>query len=300
MRADESTLTANGQSLFTRRWLPDREPKAVVLIVHGYAEHSGRYDHVGAWLAERGYAVEAFDLRGHGQSSGRRALVRSFDEYLTDLTAVLADVAQRHPGKPLFLLGHSMGGAIVTLFVIREHNVAEAFQPRSSGIAGVILSGPGIRGRRSAPRPVLWLFRLIGRLFPTMRLGKLDAGAVSRDPAVVARYENDPLVYRRGMPAGTLVAMIKAGREINEHMERFGLPLLIVHGSEDALTDPEGSRRLVDRAGVDDKQLKVYPGLYHEVLNEPEQQQVLGDIVRWLDAHVEAARTAVVDAGAAS
>ncbi len=291
MRREESTVTSDGPPLLTRRWLPDGDPKAVVLIVHGYAEHSGRYDHVGAALVERGYAVEAFDLRGHGKSPGRRAFVRSFDEYLADLNAVLADVRQRHPGRPLFLLGHSMGGSIVALFAVRQHDVAEAFQPRPSGIAGIILSGPGLRARRGAPRPVLWLLRLIGRFFPRLPLGKLNAGDVSRDPDVVARYDNDPLVYRRGMAAGTLVAMIKAGQETNAHLDRFALPLLIVHGTEDALTDPEGSRRLYEAASTDDKLLKLYPGLYHEVLNEPEQQQVLDDILRWLDAHVESRRT---------
>ena len=299
MRSEESTVTSDGQRLLTRRWLPGSEAKAVVLIVHGYAEHSGRYGHVGATLVERGYAVEAFDLRGHGRSPGRRAFVRSFDEYLADLEAALADVQQRHVDKPLFLLGHSMGGAIVALFVIREQDVAEAFQPRTHGINGVVLSGPGIRGRGSAPRPVVWLFRLIGKLLPRIRLGKLDAGTVSRDPDVVARYENDPLVYRGGMAAGTLVAMIKAGREINDHLDRFALPLLIVHGADDALTDPEGSRLLYEGATTDDKQLKLYAGLYHEVLNEPEKQQVLDDIVRWLDAHAEATRAAAIDADAA-
>jgi alpha-beta hydrolase superfamily lysophospholipase len=285
-----------------------------VLIVHGHAEHSGRYDYVGAWLAERGYVAEAFDLRGHGQSPGRRAFVRSFDEYLADLEAVLADVQGRHAGRPLFLLGHSMGGAIVPLYVIRQESVAEAYlrehvaeasQPRMQddshlsaraelrydGIIGIILSGPGIRGRRSAPRPILWLFRIIGRLLPKLRLTKLAAGDVSRDPDVVARYDADPLNYRRGMPAGTLVAMINAGREIHDNMERFSLPLFIVHGAEDALTDPEGSRELFARATTNDKELKVYPGLFHEVLNEPEKGQILTDIASWLDAHVEARRS---------
>jgi alpha-beta hydrolase superfamily lysophospholipase len=294
MRSEESTVISDGQPLFTRRWLPDGDAMAVVLIVHGYAEHCGRYDYAGRWLAERGYAVEAFDLRGHGKSPGRRAFVRSFDEYIVDLKAVLEDVRRRHAGKPLFLLGHSMGGAIVPLYVIREHPevgggvVAEAFQPRPEEIAGIILSGPGIRGRRSAPRPVVWLFRLIGRFFPKLRLTKLAAGDVSRDPEVVASYDADPLNYRRGMPAGTLVAMIDAGREIHDNMERFSLPLFIVHGSEDALTDPAGSQELFERASTEDKELKIYPGLFHEVLNEPEKDQILADIARWLDAHIAA------------
>ena len=257
-----------------------------MVIVHGYAEHCGRYEYVGTWLTERGYAVEAFDLRGHGKSPGRRAFVRSVDEYLDDLRAVLSDVRSRHGDTPIFLLGHSMGGGIVTLYVIRE-------QP---DLAGVVLTGPAIRGRRSAPRPVLWLFRLVGRFLPKLRLTKLAAGDVSRDPEVVALYDADPLNYRRGMPAGTLVAMIEAGREMNDTFEKFALPLLVIHGSEDALTDPEGSRQLVERASSGDKQLKVYNGLYHEVLNEPEKDEVLSEIAHWLDARVEAVLAASASA----
>ena len=209
---------------------------------------------------------------------------------------MLADVQRRQPGLPLFLLGHSMGGAIVPLYDIRQQAragelAAGAFLPGPREIAGVILTGPAIRGRRSAPRPVLWIFRIIGRFLPKLRLTKLAAGDVSRDPDIVALYDADPLNYRRGMPAGTLVAMINAGREIHDNMERFSLPIFIAHGSEDALTDPEGSRELFERATTDDKELEIYPGLFHEVLNEPEKDQVLSDIDRWLSAHVEARRS---------
>jgi alpha-beta hydrolase superfamily lysophospholipase len=276
MRNEESTIEANGHTLFTRRWLPDRAAKAVVVVLHGFAEHSGRYEYVGRWLAERGYAVEALDLRGHGKSSGRRAFVRSFDEYFDDLLALLRDVERRHAGTPIFMLGHSMGGSIVAQYVIRE-------QPDWDG---VVLSGPALRGRRNVPRPLGWLFRLIGRFVPRLRLAKLAAGDVSRDPDVVARYDSDPLVYRRGIPAGTLLAMVTSGAETNAGLERFALPLLIVHGSEDALTDPDGSRALYKRASTGDKQLNIYPGLFHEVMNEPEKDRVLHDILTWLDALV--------------
>jgi len=275
--------------LFERRWQPTASPKGVVVIVHGYAEHSGRYEHVAAYLTGRGYAVEAFDLRGHGKSPGRRAYVRSPDEYLDDVRAALDRARQRYPGLPVFLLGHSMGGGIVTLLVLRE--------PKS--VDGVILSAPSIRGRRSVPRIVQALLGLIGRFLPRVRLGKLDSALVSRDPEVVARYDGDPLVYRGGMATGTLRAMVAAGREIARDMERFSLPVLLVHGTEDGLTDPEGSRELFERASTPDKQLKLYTGLFHEIMNEPEQAEVLSDIARWLDAHVAEAGSGVAAAGAA-
>jgi alpha-beta hydrolase superfamily lysophospholipase len=295
MRYEESTITSEGQALFARRWLPDSPPKAVMVIVHGYAEHCGRYDYVGRWLAQRGVAVEAFDLRGHGKSPGPRAVVRSFDEYFADLEAELAEVERRHRGVPLFLLGHSMGGGIVAHYVIRMSSKREgvpdgAAMPRPHDFAGILLSGAGIRGRRTLPKPVLWLVRLIGRFFPKVRLTKLNAGDVSRDPDVVALYDSDPLNYRKGMPAGTLLAMIKAGLETNAHLDRFALPLFAFHGSEDVLTDPEGSRQLYEQAVSTDKTLKIYEGFYHEVLNEPEKDEVLADILTWVNAHVEARR----------
>jgi alpha-beta hydrolase superfamily lysophospholipase len=275
--------------LFERRWQPDSPPKGVVVIVHGYAEHSGRYEHVAAVLRGRGFAVEAFDLRGHGKSPGRRAYVRSADEYLDDVNAALTRARERFPRLPLFLLGHSMGGGMVALLVIRDPQAAH----------GVVLSAPSIRGRRSVPRIVGTILRVIGRLLPRLRLNKLDSALVSRDPDVVARYDSDPLVYRGGMAAGTLRAMVEAGREVTRDMERFALPVLLVHGAEDGLTDPAGSRELFERASTADKQLKLYPGLYHEVMNEPERAEVLSDIARWLDAQVAASAAVVAAADAA-
>lgn len=275
----EGTFVADdGLRFFERWWSPAGAPKAAIAIVHGYAEHSGRYDYAGRFLAERGYAVDAFDLRGHGHSAGARVLVRSNGEYLADLDVFLARTGERHPEAPLFLLGHSMGGAIVTLAVLRG----------LKGVAGVVLSGPSLRARQATPRLVQELLLLVARLAPGLRLGKLDAADVSRDPEVVARYDSDPLVYRGRMPLGTLAAMVRAGREITRRMEEFSLPVLLMHGSADNLTHPDGSRELYERASAADKTLKLYDGLYHEILNEPEKDQVLADLAAWLDSRVAA------------
>jgi alpha-beta hydrolase superfamily lysophospholipase len=226
---------------------------------------------VGRALAERGYGVHAVDLRGHGRSEGPRALVRSFDEYLLDADAVVADAGAA--GAPVFLLGHSMGGAIVALAAVEGR----------AGVAGLLLSGAalpvdgraGVRAR---------LFRIIGRLFPSLPLAKLRAGDVSRDLEEVRKYDSDPLVYRGRMKAGLVAAMIDASQRIWRGAPAIAHPLLIMHGTADALTSPAGSRALYERCQSTDKTLRPYDGLYHEILNEPERARVIDDIAAWLDA----------------
>lgn len=279
-RREESTFRArDGLQLFERRWLPDHDARANIVIVHGYAEHSGRYDHVCGRLAERGYAAFGFDLRGHGRSAGPRALVRSFAEYLIDLD----DYVQRVRGAdrtPTFVLGHSMGGTIVALWAITG-------QPH---VAGIILSGSGLtrdpRGRVLAP-----VLDALGRFAPSLPLARLDSALVSRDEAVVHAYDADPLVYRGRIRAGLIAASLRAARRIERAMEELSLPILILHGAEDGLADPEGSRRLYERARSSDKRCEVYEGLYHEIFNEPEQVRVLRDVTDWLDARTARAHT---------
>jgi alpha-beta hydrolase superfamily lysophospholipase len=258
--------TTGGLTLFEQRWVADGPPRAVVAIVHGYAEHSGRY----AWTAERltasGYAVEALDLRGHGRSGGERVFVNSFDEYLDDVEGFLARVRDRNPGLPVFLFGHSMGGGVVTAFTIA----------RRPALAGVLLSGSAMLGPRPSARP--------DPSNPPRPPGPLPANTISRDPAVVAAYESDPLVYRGAPRTDRAAAMGAAFDMVQQGMESIALPLLIMHGTGDLLVPFEGSRVLMERASSKDKTLKLYEGLYHEILNEPEKEQVIADIIAWLDA----------------
>jgi alpha-beta hydrolase superfamily lysophospholipase len=271
--------------MFEQHWLPDGAARADLIIVHGYAEHSGRYEHVGAWFAERGVAVHAYDLRGHGCSGGERAFVRSFDEHLDDLETFLSGVGDRE--RPRFLLGHSMGGGIVAMYAAERdvdmHGVllSGAVTQRPGGVAGVIAS----------------VFVLIGRVVPKMKLSKLDAAAVSRDPQVVAKYDADPLVYRDKMYAGTLSAMMRSASRIRKRAGRIGGPLLIMHGTEDALVSAEASRSLHEVAGADDKTLKLYEGLFHEILNEPERREVMADMLGWMEGRMAAADDARERAG---
>lgn len=261
--------SSGGATIYEQRWAARAAgaPRAVLAICHGYAEHSGRYAAVAAYLNERGYVVEALDLRGHGRSSGERVTVHSFAEFWDDLDAFLARVRERNPAVPLFLLGHSMGGGVVTSYVLARN-------PR---LDGLLLSGAAMLGQRPAPSTAT----------PPRAPAPLPASAISRDPAVVAAYENDPLVYRGAPNPRAGEASRQAYELVQSSMETITLPLLIMHGTDDLLVPFHGSEVLFERASSNDKTLKLYPGLYHEILNEPERLDVLADIAAWLDARTD-------------
>jgi alpha-beta hydrolase superfamily lysophospholipase len=274
IRSEETYFEgADERRLFERRWRPADSPKATLVIVHGYAEHSGRYAYAGEQIAARGYDVRAYDLRGHGNSDGRRTHVRSFNEHLRDLDAVLTRVAVDDADRPTFLLGHSMGGSIVAL----------AAAVREPAVRGIVLSGAALPVQGSGLRLMQRLVRIVGRIVPRLPLIKLKAADVSRTPEVVALYDADPLNYRGRMSAGLLAAMMRASDTIDARAGHITAPLLFLHGSADVLTSVAGSRRLHERASSADKTLRVYDGLYHEILNEPERDTVIRDIVGWMD-----------------
>jgi acylglycerol lipase len=267
--------SSDGFQLFERWWVPEGETKAVVTIVHGFAEHSGRYSHVAKRLNENGYAVYTFDLRLHGRSGGAKAFVRSFDDYLADLDVFLARVREKEPQKPLFILGHSMGGTITTLYTIT----------RKPDIKGLMLSGAALKMGDDISPILITLSGIIGSILPKLPTVKLDSGAISRDPEVIRSYDADPLNYRGGTPARTGAEIVKATRIIGERMEEIDVPLLIMHGTADRLANIEGSKELNERAHSSDKTLKLYKGLYHEILNEPEKEEVMADMVEWMNSH---------------
>ncbi len=277
MRHEESTTeTPDGLTLYQQSWRGGTT-KAAVVLVHGYAEHSGRYEHVAERFTRAGYAVHAFDLRGHGRSQGEpRVLVRSIDEYTGDLERFLTSVREREAGLPVFLLGHSMGGAISARFLLDGDH----------GLTGAILSAPAVRRAGIFGLPVEGFFLFFAGLLPRWRFPKLNSDVISRDPDVVRRYDNDPLVYRDGMPIGTAAAIVKSARYVDKHAGRINLPVLISHGTDDGLVNHIASERFYERLGPMDKTLKLYQGLFHEILNEPERDQVMQDMIDWLDAHV--------------
>ena len=261
-----------GVKLFEQWWTPAGEPRAVLVIVHGLKDHSTRYAAFADRLAQHGYEVRAFDLRGHGSSEGARAYVSDFDEYAQDLDRFVARV--RRSGKPLFVLGHSMGGAIATDWVLT----------RKPALDGLVLSGAALQADVSGF--TAGLTRLLGAVLPALAVFSLDLDRFSRDPAVVAQCKADPLIDRGNGPARTAAQLLRGIDFIRGRFEEVTVPLLALHGGADVITPPGGSRELVRRAASADKTLKIYDGLAHDLLHEPERQQVMADIAAWMDARI--------------
>jgi len=270
LRRVESRLrSSGGLSLFRRAWLA-QQPRRAVALVHGFAEHSGRYEHVGEALARRGCAVHALDLRGPGRSPGARGHVDRFSRLLDDAEALVATAREQHPGLPLFVLGHSMGGLVV----------ASLLRDRRPDVTGAVLSGPALEVAASGGRRTL--ARALQTLAPRLRLpaGVAPRG-LSRDPDVVQRYLADPLVFRR-ISAGLASELLQASRRARGGGEAVEVPLLGLHGGSDPICAPAGSERFFAGVRSSGSVLHIYPGLRHEVLNEPEWRQVLEDLLDWM------------------
>ena len=274
MALKESTwISRDGIELFERQWLTDEEAEAHVILVHGGGEHSGRYEHLAEFLNGHAINVFTFDLRGHGRSQGRRLFIRSFDEYLDDLHDVITRIRQQHTSGHLFLMGHSMGGAISTLYTLT----------RPALVDRLVLCGPFLYVGKGFSRVHIAIAKLVGKILPTLPVAKLDARHVSSDPLVVEHYMNDPLNFHDGIPAGTGAATLKGLMRIKKEASKLEKPVLILHGTEDKLADVEGSEAFYATIASKDKTLKLYEGFYHEILNEPGKIEVLTDILDWME-----------------
>ena len=258
-----------------RHW-PVDNAKACVLLAHGLAEHTGRYAHVAARFNERGVAVVGPDHVGHGASPGIRVFLRRFSEYLEPMLALRGLIEDWYPGQPVFLFGHSMGG------LISAHLLLES----QAAFRGAMLSGPAFHAVDPAPAPLLWIGRLLKKVLPKLGMVSLDANGVSRDPAVVADYLADPLVYNGKITTGLGIEMLDAMEVAIARAGEIRLPTYIAHGDADVMAGPEGSQAFFDALGADDKTLDFWPGFYHEILNEPESEEVIARYVSWLERHL--------------
>ncbi|KWF29445.1 alpha/beta hydrolase [Burkholderia pseudomultivorans] len=275
--------TADGLELASYRWPAGdgaSAPRATVALVHGLAEHAGRYAALAARLNAAGIAVLAVDLRGHGQSPGKRAWVERFDGYLDDADALVAEAARDN--TPLFLMGHSMGGAIAALYAI------ERAPARGRAFAGLVLSSPALAPGRDVPRWMLALSRFISRTWPTFPAIRIDAALLSRDPAIVAANRADPLVHHGAVPARTGAEILDAMARIERGRGALRVPVLVYHGTEDKLTEPDGSRAFGAGVGSPDRTLTLYEGGFHETMNDLERDRVIDALIAWIHAHTPA------------
>jgi alpha-beta hydrolase superfamily lysophospholipase len=263
---------AGGVDLYGQCWHGRKDPQAVVAIVHGHGEHGGRYMNIVRSLLPYGYAVYSFDHRGHGRSRGQRGHINSWSEYRKDVQAFLGWIAEREVRCPIFLMGHSMGALVVLDYLLHD----------SAGIAGAIISGAPIEPAGVAKPLLVFLSRLLSRVFPRfpMRLS-LDTSALSRDKAAVRAYIEDPLVHGRftarwGTESLAALAWVKArANEVN-------IPILFIHGEADRLNLPEGSRHFFEETASSDKTLHLYPEMYHELHNDTGREAVMEDLQRWI------------------
>jgi acylglycerol lipase len=273
---------AGGRRIFWQSWLPERPPRAAIVIVHGAGEHSGRYRDVAQRLVDEGFAVYALDHRGHGRSDGPRAVIDRMDAAVADVDRLVDLAAEAYAGVPIMMLGHSMGGTIALEYAI-------AHQER---LAGLVLSG-ALASVDAAPAPMRALGRLLGAIAPRLPLIAVDSSLVSRDPAVVDAYRADPLVHHGKLPARTVAELVASGETFPERVTTITIPTLILYGTADRLCPPAGSVMLGERIGASDKTVIAYDGLYHEILNEPERDRVLDDLTAWLDARIDAGSEAI-------
>ncbi|WP_063057200.1 alpha/beta hydrolase [Nocardia salmonicida] len=275
MTTDTGEFAGHGGKIAWRAWQPETAPRAVVVLVHGVAEHSGRYEYVSTTLTDAGFAVYALDHIGHGLSEGAAANIGSMQGAADNVATLLGLASAAHPGVPRFLLGHSMGSLVVLHLATRG----------PLDVAGVIVSAPPLDIPLGNPIQRL-AAPLLTRLAPNLGVLTLDSYTISRDPAVVRAYDDDPLVFRGKLPARTAVEILQHTALVKQRLGALTAPLLVLHGTADVIASPSSADLLERDAGSTDVTVLRYPGLYHEVFNEPERAQVLGDVTDWLSAHV--------------
>ena len=265
-------------TFYIQGWEPEGKPKAILCLVHGLGEHTGRYEHVGKALNDAGYALFGFDLRGHGKTGGTRGHIPSLDEAMQDVQRFIGFQKQNFPDTPIFLYGHSLGGMLALTYAIQH----------DEGLQGVIATGAGFRSPLEEQKAKIALIKVLGSLVPGITLPSgLDPSTISRDPEVVQRYVSDPMVHGK-ISAGLGKTMLSGIEYCFAHAKEIKPPLLLMHGTDDKLVYASGSEEFAKLAGETNKDvtLKLWDGLHHEIHNEPEQAEVFKVMIGWLDKHL--------------
>ena len=261
------------QSIYFQNWLPDNPPKAVFLIVHGLNEHSGRYDHFSNFFVNEGFAVYSMDLIGHGKSDGTRSYVKDFNNYLDDIILYVEKIKQLQPGSPIFLIGHSMGGLIGALLLI-DH---------PDQFAGAVLSGSVVQVPDDVSPLFISLGKFVSLVLPKLGLLRVDLSGLSRNPAVVQAYKDDPLVNTGKFTARVSAEMNKSFDRVAVEGSQIKAPVLILHGGSDRIVNPTCSHFLYALVSSEIKKLIIYDDFYHEVYNDHGHEQVLKDVSSWIN-----------------
>jgi alpha-beta hydrolase superfamily lysophospholipase len=266
---------SGGLELFCQSWRAEGKTRAALAIIHGFGEHSGRYTNVVNHLTPLGCIVYGFDLRGHGRSPGQRGHINSWDAYREDVRAFLRMVSRQGPNLPVFMLGHSMGALIALDYILRD----------PAGLRGAIISGAPLEPIGVAKPFLVLLARALSRVWPSFSLPLgLDAKGISRNMDVVKAYEADPLVHgKTTVRWGTEI--LQTLEWVKSHAAEVSIPLLMIHGGSDPLNSPDGTRRFFEKVTFPDKEMKIYPGSYHEAHNDLDYEQVMKDMAHWLDRH---------------
>ncbi len=271
---EEKIQGSDGLTLFMRSWRPATNARGVVAIVPGFNSHSGYYGWVAEQLTADGLAVYAIDLRGRGQSDGERFYLNRFSDYGADVRSMMTQIASRDPGLPVFLLGHSAGGVVACTYAL-EHQ---------ADLAGFICEDFAFQV--PAPDFALAVLKGLGHIAPHAHVLKLKNVDFSRDEAVVAAMDADPLIANETQPTQTVAEMARADDRLKTEFSKFKLPVLILHGTLDKVTKPSGSQLFYDTAGSTDKTLKFYTGFYHDPLNDVGKETVMTDIKTWIDTRL--------------
>ena len=278
-RASEDTFEGTGSlNIFFRSWQPVGATRAVMVIVPGFNAHSGHYRWAAEQLTAKGIAVYAVDLRGRGKSDGERFYVNHFAEYVSDVAMLVSLVKSREAGLPIFLFGHSAGGVVSCVYAIDNQQE----------LSGLICES--FAYRVPAPDFVLAVLKGLSHLAPHAHVLRLKNEDFSRDPAAVQAMDDDPLIADESQPTHTVAEMVRADERLTAEFPRFTLPLLILHGTADKATKPDGSQFFYDTAASNDKTLKLYDGHVHDLLNDVGKEVVMDDILAWLDSRLPTVR----------
>jgi len=272
--SEENIRLSTGLSTIYRRWIPEGDPVAVIVGVHGFAEHTGRYHDLGSFLAQSGFALYMYDLRGHGKSLGEKGYVDKFEDFVDDTVAFFDIVRKFHPGRRTFLLGHSMGGLIAV----------HAAGVLGDKVDGLITSGAAVQLEASTWDRIM--VSLMSKIAPKSRVKlPVKIECLSTDPEVGKKYAEDPLVLKE-VTVKLLLEFSRGVLGAKKAIQKVRVPALVMHGSRDCLVPVEASKMLFEGLGVQDKTLKIYEGMLHEIFNEVEKEKVFRDLADWLNRHV--------------